>query len=228
MMTKNLDRVMGIRLTWHMVRGDLELSQKTHLRLAEQLLYMAGEARNSADSFLQAVGEQISALEAELNELDEQSSEESLERVSRKISEIDNRMRFSPLARRAIHQRNLHYLEKQVLHSEMILPQAELERMILPHVEREEEKVAQLESKESLTPHDREMLREHQHHLELYRQILAGERAYASLHLIHQMDHIEKEMATIDAEIANGWYKDKEAPFEWGGPAFLDWSDGCG
>jgi hypothetical protein len=135
-------------------------------------------------------------------------------------------MRFSPLARRAIHQRNLHYLEKQALHSEMILPQAELERLILPHLQREQEKIALLEGQDSLTPHDQEMLREHQHHVELYRQILAGERAYASLHLIHQMDHLKKELDAVDAEIANGWYKEGEALFEWRIPGLFGWAEG--
>jgi hypothetical protein len=87
-----------------------------------------------------------------------------------------------------------------------VLPKEQLQTLLQPHMKAEQEKIQSLEGKERLDSTEQRLLAIHHHNLELYQQILTGERPYAPLELLNQInDHytaIDLTERVIDGEIS--------------------------
>jgi hypothetical protein len=108
----------------------------------------------------------------------------------------------SLLTRRRIHQHNLGLLEEQLASSQLPLTPDQLQAVLQAPLESEQQKIAYLEAKPHLRPHEQNLLANHRRNLEYFHQMLNGERPYAPLHLLNQIQELKKEILQIDANLA--------------------------
>jgi hypothetical protein len=107
----------------------------------------------------------------------------------------------SLIKRREIHQRNVVYLEAQLTSTQLPLTPEQLVTVLQPHLNREQAQITALEAKSSLEPHEQSILATHRQNLEIYQQMLAGERLYGSVYVINQINHQEQYIKEIDAQL---------------------------
>jgi hypothetical protein len=93
-------------------------------------------------------------------------------------------------------------LKEQLAMQPSTLPIDALQAILQPQISHEQEKLQALEAKEKLDPHEQRLLVIHRRNLELYQQMLAGERPYAPLHLLSKVTYTEQALEEIDADLA--------------------------
>ncbi len=170
--------------------------------LSSEVDYISAEAKAGAVRLLDQVKQQFSHLEGEYNVLSTQPelSEEALQDLKVRISRP--LVSLSILKQRGVHRRNLELLEKRLEMQQVSLPADALQATLQPRISHEQEQVQSLEAKEKLDRHEQKLLAAHRRNLELYQQMLAGERPYAPLPVLNQIISIEQTLEKIDADLA--------------------------
>jgi DNA polymerase sigma len=176
--------------------------RQTLEHLSGEADYVPAEARAGAVHLLDQAKQQLLHLEEEWEVLSTQPepSEKALQALIAKISHT--RKSLSILVQRGIHRRNLNRLKEQLAMRQSALTRDELQVTLQPQISREQEEVQSLEAKEKLDSHEQEVLAIHRRNLELYQQMLAGERPYAPMYLLNQVIYEEQALGKIDADLA--------------------------
>jgi hypothetical protein len=115
----------------------------------------------------------------------------------------DRAKRLSILVQRGIHRKNLNIAEAQLAQQQSALPKDALQTLIQPFLDQEQEKVQALEEKDDLDPYKQRLLPIHRQNVELYQQMLTGERPYAPLVLLNQIIFQEEALKDIDTKLAH-------------------------
>jgi hypothetical protein len=127
-------------------------------------------------------------------------SEEMLRAFIKRIA--IERESISILVQRGIHRRNLGILEKQLALRQSALTKDELETTLRPQMDFELEKITALEGKQRLDADEQERLTIHRNNLNIYQEMLSGQRPYAPLSLINQVARQEQAIQDIDNRLA--------------------------
>lgn len=182
--------------------GDLRGFRQALEHLSGEMDYIPAEAKAGAVRLLDQAKQQLSHLEDEWDMLGPQPepSEKALQALIAKISHTQKSL--SILVERRIRRRNTNRLEEQLAMQPSALSLDALQAILQPPISHEQEKVQFLEAKGKLDPHEQKLLAVHRRNLELYRQMLAGERPYAPLYLLNQAIAEEQALEEIDADLA--------------------------
>lgn len=182
--------------------GKLGHFRQTLKGLSGEVDDIPAEAKAGAVRLLDQAKRQLPNLEEEWNVLSTQPepSRKALQALIARIS--DTQGSLSILVQRGVHRRNLNRLEEQLAMQSSALPMDALQAILQPQISREQEQVRSLEAKEKLASHEQKLLAIHRRNLELYQQMLAGERPYAPLVLLNQLIHEEQALKEIDADLA--------------------------
>jgi hypothetical protein len=175
--------------------------RQTLEHLSGEVDYIPAEAKAGAVRLLGQAKQQLSHLEEEWDMLSTQP-EPSKKALQALIAKISHTKELSILAERRIYRSNLNRLEEQLAMQPSALPIDALQAILQPQISYEQEKLRSLEAKGKLDPHEQKLLAVHRRNLELYQQMLAGERPYAPMHLLNQIIHEEQALKEIDADLA--------------------------
>jgi hypothetical protein len=196
------DKAAIIETLRQQLRDSLANFGRTLDKLSKELDYISGQARMGAVKCLDQARQQFERVETEWKVLEPQPEpeEESLRSLLAAIPEASIGLQLLQL--RHNHRRNFNLLQEHLVSQQIVLTQEQLETTLRPHVDLEQAQIEALAAKERLDEHEQTMLKIHRRNVEHYRQMLAGERPYAPLNLLNQMDGVEESLKKIDTELS--------------------------
>ncbi len=190
------------KLLYDKAAENLESFRKELKILTDELDYLPEQIRDKATQLLNIAKSQLLQLENEWNTLRQQRSisEEPLQAFIAQIAR--HREDISILVQRRIHRANLGMLEKQLALGQSALTQAQLDATLRPQMEFEREKIRLLEEKKQPTASEQEILAIHRNNLQIYQEMLSGQRPFAPLHLVNSVTIEEQAIQAIDKSIS--------------------------
>jgi len=191
------------KLLYDKVAENLENFRNELKTITDELDYLPKQIRGAATQLLDIARSQLSQLEKEWDNLRQQRSlsDEALQTFVTQIAR--HKDGFSILVLRRIHRRNLGVLEQQLALSQSALTQAELETTLRPQMDFEKEKIRLLKEKKQLDLNEQKILAIHGSNLQIYQEMLSGQRPYAPLHLVNSVTMEERALQEIDNKLAS-------------------------
>lgn len=180
----------------------LENFRKTLETTTNELNFVPEESQPGAIRLVDIGKSQLPELEEEWNNLRQSQpiSEEKLRAFIKRIA--IERENLSILVQRGIYRRNLGILEKQLALRQSALTKDELETTLRPQMDFELEKITALEEKHRLDTDEQERLAIHRNNLNIYQEMLSGQRPYAPMSLVNQVASQEQAIQEIDNRLA--------------------------
>jgi hypothetical protein len=181
----------------------LENFRKTVETAAKELDFLPEESQVGANRLVDRSKSQLSEFEEEWHTLHQQqpASEDILGAfINRLATESGN---LSILMERAIYRGNLGILEQQLALQQSALTPEALQMSLRPQIDFELEKIKMLENKKRLDPDEHKLLAIHRNNLQIYQEMLSGQRPYAPLHLVNSVTSQEQAIREIDARLAS-------------------------
>jgi len=190
------------KLLYDKAAENLESFRRELKVLTDELDHLPEQIRDKATQLLDIAKSQLLQLEKEWNTLRQQrsTSEEPLQTFIAQIARY--REDISILVRRRIHRANLGMLEKQLALGQSALTQAQLDATLRPQMDFEREKIRLLEEKKRPTASEQEILAIHRNNLQIYQEMLSGQRPFAPLHLVNSVTMEEQAIQAIDKSIS--------------------------
>lgn len=184
---------------------EVEASLKNLLQTLDSLFDQVGsmptETKVAVVELLHQARQQGSTLAAEWNSWSRQAafSEKNLQALLTKLT--NTRQSISILVQRWMHVRNLELLQEQLAQQQTALTLEVRHQTLASILHEQQEQISLLEQKVELSSHEQKLLGIYRHNFELCEQMLAGERAYAPLYILNQIEVEEQSVREIDAQL---------------------------
>jgi hypothetical protein len=191
-----------LKQLYNNAKEGLENFRKTLETTTNELEFVPEESQPGAIRLVDIGKRQLSDFEEEWNNL-RQSQSASKEMLQAFIKRIAiERENLSILVQRAIYRRNLGILENQLALRQSALTKAELETTLRPQMDFELGQITALEERQRLDANEQERLTIHRNNLNIYQEMLSGQRPYAPLSLVNQVTSQQQAIQDIDNRLA--------------------------
>jgi hypothetical protein len=191
-------------LTPDTVEKALESLHRALEKISSEPDYVSAEAKTGAIQLLDQAKQESSQWEKEWQRLNSQPEppQEALRALHLQLSATERSLFI--LVKRGLVRRRLNIVAAQLAQQQSALPQETLQSLIQPHLAQEQEKVQALEKEAPLDSAQQKLLAIYRGNVELYQQMLAGERPYAPLYLLNEVSAQERELKDIDHQLTLG------------------------